>query len=126
MSTSWSVIKSLLSCTNGVHFNTDSTVASEKTRPVQPKILVLLINFFSLNFTSIGTEGEGVGSSQNERTLSGGASRKRTRANKGKQGGRGGGQNSGILSERTFWMSPTVHRSIKMKPIDVISDSYAE
>ena len=102
MSTSRSVIKSLLSCTNGVHFNRDSTMASEKTRRVQPKILVLIINFFYLNFTNLETEEERVSSSQSERTLSGGASRKRTRANKGKQGGGGGVQNSGILSERTF------------------------
>ena len=65
-------------------------------------MLVLIINFFSLNFTSIETEGKGVSSSQNEPTLGGGeggGSRKRTRANKGAEGG---GQNSGILSERTF------------------------
>ena len=87
-----------MSCTNGVHFNTDSTVASEKTRPVQPKILVLIINFFSLNFTSIEIEVESVSSSQNKHTLGGeGGARKQTRVKKGE-----GGQNSGNLSERTF------------------------
>ena len=53
----------------------DSTVASKKTRRVQPKILVLISNFISLNSTSIEIEGERRSSSQNERT-------KRTRANK--------------------------------------------
>ena len=50
-------------------------------------------------------EGERVSSSQNERTYRGEWCFKTTRANKGE---RGGGQNSGILSERTFWMSPNV------------------
>ena len=47
----------------------DSTVASYKKRWVQPKILVLIINFFSLNFTSTEIEGERLSSSQNEGTL---------------------------------------------------------
>ena len=79
----------------------DSTVAST-TRWVQPKIL-------SLNFTSIKIEGGKVNSSQNECTLGGegGGARKMNKG--GEQGGgrEGGGcQNLGILSERTFWMSP--------------------
>ena len=60
----------------------------------------VIINFFSLNFTSIEIERERVSS-----TLGGVCSK----TNKGKQeGGRGGGgeQNSDILTERTFWMSP--------------------
>ena len=66
-------------------------------------MLVLIINFFSLKFTSIEMKGERVSSTQNERTFRGGCARKHTKANK-----RGGGrnQNSGILSERTFWISP--------------------
>ena len=60
---------------------------------------MLVINLFSLNFTSIEIEGEMVSFTQNERTLRGGeGAQKRARANKG--GGRG--QNSEILSERTF------------------------
>ena len=47
----------------------DSTVASWKTHWVQTKILSLIINFFSLNFTSIEIERERVSSSQSERTL---------------------------------------------------------
>ena len=39
---------------------------------VQPKTLVLIINFFSLNFTSVEIEGERVSSSQNKHTLGGG------------------------------------------------------
>ena len=76
-----------------------------ETRWVQPRILLLIINFFSLNFTSIKIEGERGSSSQNERTIGGRGAQKRTKMNKR---GRGGGQNSGILSdlsERTFWMS---------------------
>ena len=54
---------------------------------VQPKTLVLIINFFSLNFTSVEIEGERVSSSQNKRTLKGGGrvggcARKQTRVNK--------------------------------------------
>ena len=36
----------------------DSTVASWKTPWVQPKILVLIVNFFSLNLASIEIKGE--------------------------------------------------------------------
>ena len=39
---------------------------------VQPKTLVLIINFFSLNFTSVEIEGERVSSSQNKHTMGGG------------------------------------------------------
>ena len=84
-----------MSFTNGVHF-------IEIPHRVQPKILVLISNFFSLNFTSIETEGERGSSSQNERTFgeggAGGAGGVSTRTRKKKVGG--GGQNSGILSER--------------------------
>ena len=88
-----------------------------ETRWVQPRILLLIINFFSLNFTSIKIEGERGSSSQNERTIGGRGAQKRTKmnkrgrgegcskTNKDEQEGKGGGQNSGILSERTFWMS---------------------
>ena len=67
------------------------------TLRVQPKILVLIINFFSLHFTIIEIEGERGSSSQKERIL------------RGKRGGGGrdeGLQKSRILSERTFCMSP--------------------
>ena len=64
--------------------------------------LLLIINFFSLNFTSIEIQGEKVSSSQNERTLGEGALGVCSKTNKGKQGGI---QNLGILSELTFWMS---------------------
>ena len=65
---------------------------------VQPKILVLIINFLSLNFTSMELEWERLSSNQNERTLGvgEGGARKRTRTNKGGGGERG--QNSGISS----------------------------
>ena len=39
------------------------------TRWVQPKILVLITNFFSLNFRSIEIEGERLSSCQSKRTL---------------------------------------------------------
>ena len=48
-------------------------------------MLVLIINFFSLNFTSIEMDGERVSSRQNERTLGGGEGCSKT--NKGEQGG---------------------------------------
>ena len=54
-------------------------------RWVQPKILALLINFFSVNFTTIEIEGERLSSSQNKRTLGGEGQCSKT--NKGKQGG---------------------------------------
>ena len=79
-------------------FYRGSTVASwVQTHWVQPKILVL-INFLSLNFTSMEIKRGRVSSSQNERTWGGECSK----TNWGKQGG----QNLGILSEHTFWMSP--------------------
>ena len=69
-------------------------------------LLALIINFFSLNFTSIDIEGERVSSGQNERTLGcvcvcgGGGGGGAGGVLKNEQGGRG--QNSGILSKRTF------------------------
>ena len=66
----------------------DSTVAST-TRWVQPKILVLIINLFSLNFISVKIEGEKVNSSQNECTLGGGGGGAR-KMNEDEQGGGGG------------------------------------
>ena len=66
----------------------DSTVAVWKTHWVQPKILVLVINFFALNFTSIEIVGQRMSSSQNERSLGVGgrlgeeSPQKRTRVNK--------------------------------------------
>ena len=68
----------------------------------QPKILLLVINFFSLNFTSIEIEVVRGNCSQNERTLGGG----RVLENKQRQIRGEEGLNSGILSEHTFWMSP--------------------
>ena len=65
-------------------------------------LLALIINFLSLNFTSIDIEGERVSSGQNERILGcvcvcgGGAGG----VLKNEQGGRG--QNSEILSKCTF------------------------
>ena len=74
----------------------DSTVAHW----VQPKILVLIINLFSLNFKSIKIEGERVSFSQNERTLEErGAARKRTRTNKG------GGRSKPENLERTYFFN---------------------
>ena len=59
----------------------------------------MVINFLSLNLTSIGIEGERGIYSQNDVPWGGGeGAQKQTRTNKGG----GGGQNSGILSERTF------------------------
>ena len=65
--------------------------------------IVLVINSFSLNFPSKKIEGERVGSSQNERTLEGAGTRKRTRANKVERGG-GGRSKLGNL-ERTFFVN---------------------
>ena len=62
-------------------------------------MLVLITNFFSLNFTSIEIEGERVSSSQNEHDFGRGFARKRTRTNKR---GEGVSQNLGIMSKRTF------------------------
>ena len=57
-------------------------------------------------------------SSQSEHTLGGGwgAVPKRTRVNKG---GGAGGQNPGILSERSFWMPPF------MNDVDVETTPYS-
>ena len=71
---------------------------------MQPKILVLIINFLSLNFTSIEIEGERVSSNQNEHTKGVRGGGENSKTNKGEQGGREG-QNLWILIERTFWMS---------------------
>ena len=63
-------------------------------------MLVVIINFFSLNFTSIKIEGEKVSSSQNERSLKEGGEGGRwwwSETNEKEHGG-GGDQNSGILS----------------------------
>ena len=89
-----SIKRTLLPCINGFHF-------AETPLWLQRKILVL-ISFLSLNFSSIEIEGERVSSSQNERTLWGGGVRKWTRMKKRERGG----QILGILSERTFWISP--------------------
>ena len=49
--------RTLFSCTNGVHFiEILLWLLSKKTRWVQSKILVLIINFFFLNCTSIERE----------------------------------------------------------------------
>ena len=48
---------------------------------------MFIINFLSLNFTSVKIEGERVSFNQNERTLGEGGARKRTRPNKGGEGG---------------------------------------
>ena len=84
----------------------DFTMASLRTRWIKLKILVLITNFFSLNFTSIEIGGERVGSNQKERTFGDGGGGSKT--NKDKQGGRDGAENSGILSERTCWMFPNI------------------
>ena len=99
-----SIKQTLLSCPNGVHF-IEIPLQLLKRRWVQPKILLLFINLFSLNFISIEIEGQRVSPSQNKSTL--GERRvapKWIRVNKGK----GGGQNSGIFNECTFWMSPNL------------------
>ena len=59
-----SIKRTLLSCTDGIHF---LKIPLGLLKRVQPKILVLIINFFSLNFTKIEIEGERVSSSQNKR-----------------------------------------------------------
>ena len=83
----------------------DSTVASWKTHWVQTKILSLIINFFSLNFTSIEIERERGSSRQNKRTMGGcgqgvGA-RKQTRTNK--RGGKGVSKLGNL--ERTYCLN---------------------
>ena len=65
-----SIKRTLLSCTTGGHFI--EIPLCHKTRWFQPKILVLIINFFRRNFTSIEIEGHRVSSNQNERTFGGG------------------------------------------------------
>ena len=51
---------------------------------------MLIINFFSLNFTSAEIEGERVSSSQNERSLEGGGGVGGcSKMNKDEQGGKG-------------------------------------
>ena len=68
----------------------------------------VIINFFSLNFTSIEIEGERVSSSQNERTLGGGGARKQTRANKGE----GEGSNLGNF-ERTYFLNVSLYKRLQ-------------
>ena len=87
-----------MSFTNGVHF-------IEIPHRVQPKILVLISNFFSLNFTSIEIEGEMVSSSQNDRTLAGweGGWGECSKMNKDEQGGRLGG--GGEVKNRKNWLN---------------------
>ena len=82
--------RTLLPLTNGVQFIDIPLWLLKRHGWVQPKILVLIIDFFSINFTNIETEGERVSSSQNKRTLRMGGgvggwvcARKWTRANKG-------------------------------------------
>ena len=53
---------------------------------VQPKILVLIINLFSLNFTSIEIEGERISSSQNKRVLGEGVLENEQGQTKGERG----------------------------------------
>ena len=62
-------------------------------------MLVHIINFFSLNFTSIEIEGERVSSSQNEPALAGGEFSKRSNAEQG-----GLGSKLGNL-ERTYFLN---------------------
>ena len=50
---------------------------------------MLIINFFSLNFTSVEIEGERVSSSQNERSLEVGGGWGCSKMNKDEQGGKG-------------------------------------
>ena len=80
----------------------DSTVASWKICWVQPKVLVLIINFFSLIFTRIKIEGERLSASQNERILGREGAWKQTKANKG-----GGGSELGNL-EQMYFLNGTV------------------
>ena len=61
----------LLLCMNGVQI-IEIPLWLLKRRWVQPKILMLIINLFSLNFPSREIDGERGNSSQNERTLGGG------------------------------------------------------
>ena len=70
------------------------------------------INFFSLNFTSIESEGKRVSSSQSESTLWGGGTRKRTRANNGESGDWGGGERFGSKLgnlQRTHFLNVPIH-----------------
>ena len=77
-------------------------------RHVEFNQTVLIINFLSLNFTSIEIEGERVTSIQKERTLvgggggGGGCAQKRTRVNKEEEGG--SGSKLGNL-ERTYFLN---------------------
>ena len=66
------------------------------------------MNFFSLNFPSIEIEGGGmVSPSQNKCTLGGGEGVGVLLENEqGRTRREGACQNSGIMSERTFWMYP--------------------
>ena len=67
-------------------------------------MILVLIKFFSLNFTSIEIEGERVSSSQNKRTLTRGRVRGvYSKTNKGEQGGRGESKLGNL--ERTYFLN---------------------
>ena len=63
---------------------------------------MLIINFFALNFTNIGIEGERVSSSLNEKTSLPWGWEGVLENKQGETRVERGGQNLGILSERTF------------------------
>ena len=115
----------------------DCIAASKKTSWVHRKILVLVINSFSLNFTSREIDRKRGRSRVLAKTnvLWRGARGGGLKTSKGKQGGRRGGQNLGILGERTFWRPLSVinlgivsnfHISIDISIDPVYSQSLAK
>ena len=82
-----SIKQTLLLCTNGDYF-TEIPLWLLK-RDVEFSQILVLVNFFSLNFTSIEIKGKRTNSSQNELPWGWWGCSK---TNKGEQGGVGGGQ----------------------------------
>ena len=103
-----SIKRTLLSCTSGVHLRFHCGFLKDMLSSIKDTSTHYWFLFSKFhNYRNWGGEES---SSQNERTLGGGGktrggvgvgARKQTRANKGE-----GGQNSEILSGRTFCMSP--------------------
>ena len=101
-----SIKRTFLSCTNGAHF-IEIPLWLLKRHVEFKQTLVLIINFFSLNFTIIEIEWVRVSSSQNKHTLGGrggGGYRKWTRANKGEE--------RGMVKTRESWANVLFERPL--------------
>ena len=98
-----SIKRTFLSCTNGVNF-IEIPLWLLKRHVEFKQTLVLIINFFFLNFTIIEIEWVMVNSSQNKHTL-GGRGRGCSKMNKGKQGGR-------VVKTRESWANVLFERPL--------------